>query len=172
MAITGNIVLPRVIKIQPVMTADDNADDDVAFDWTEIANASSYKGKATKLVSVAILDADDSAAALELVFCRGNGDLGTAPTAAQGLIAGATAGSAVPDISAAIAQAIGVCGNVQMTLSEGDLLTAYILSVADINLIMQPKGGSSSLYVGGIWRSEPAATAGTGSLDVYLGFES
>ena len=42
MAITGNIVLPRVIKIQPTMTADDNADDDVAFDWTEIANASSY----------------------------------------------------------------------------------------------------------------------------------
>ena len=88
------------------------------------------------------------------------------------MIAGATAGSAVPDISAAIAQAIGVCGNVQMALSEGDLLTAYVISVADINLIMQPKGGSSSLYVGGIWRSEPAATAGTGSLDVYLGFES
>ena len=173
MAITGNIILPRVIKIQPTMTADDNADDDVAFDWTEIANASSYRGKATKLVSVAILDADDSAAALELVFCRGNGDLGTAPTAAQGLIADAVAGSAVPDITAAIAQAIGVCGNVQMALSEGDLLTAYIISATSIDLIMQPKGGSSSLYVGGIWRgANPAVTGATGSLDIYLGFES
>ena len=171
MAITGNIVLPRVIKIQPTMTADDNADNDVAFDWTEIADASSYIGKATKLVSVAILDADDSAAALELVFCRGVGDHGVAPTAAQGLIAGAVAGSAVPDIAAATAQTIGICGNVQMTLSEGDLLTAYIFSIADINLIMQPQTKSSNLYVGGIWRSEPAATAATGSLDIYLGFE-
>ena len=172
MAITGNIVLPRVIKIQPTMTADDNADNDVAFDWTEIADASSYIGKATKLVSVAILDADDSNADFELVFCRGVGDHGVAPTSAQGLIADAVAGSAVPDITAAIAQTIGICGKVNITRTEGDLLTAYIVSAANVNLIMQPQAKSSSLYVGGIWRgANPDATGATGSLDIYLGFE-
>ena len=51
----------RVIKVQPTMTADDIADNDVAFDWTSIENVSLGNGIATTLQSVAILDVDDSA---------------------------------------------------------------------------------------------------------------
>ena len=35
--------LRRVIKVQPVMTADDNADNDVAFDWPAISGVSTEK---------------------------------------------------------------------------------------------------------------------------------
>ena len=48
--------LKRVIKVQPTMTADDNADNDVAFDWTAISDFSTEKGLASTLQSVAILD--------------------------------------------------------------------------------------------------------------------
>ena len=104
-------------------------------------------------------------------FCRGSDAAGTAPTAAQGLIGGAGAGSAVVDITAVEAQAIEICGNVQMTLSEGDLLTALGITKSNIGLVMSPRSNSNTLYVGGIWRGEPAATGGTGTLDMYLGFE-
>ena len=163
--------LRRVIKVQPVMTADDNADNDVAFDWTAISGVSTEKGLATMLQSVAILDADDSAAALELVFCIGSDADGTAPTAAQGLVGGAGAGSAVVDITAAEAQAVQICGNVQMPLSEGDLILAYAITVANIGLVLQPAANSNTIYMGGIWRSDPASTGATGTLDIYLGFE-
>ena len=163
--------LRRVVKVSPVMTADDNADNDVAFDWTAVSGISTEKGLATMLQSVAILDADDSAAALELVFCIGSDADGTAPTAAQGLVGGAGAGSAVVDITGAEAQAVQICGNIQMPLSEGDLLTAYAITVANIGLVLQPAANSNTIYMGGIWRSEPAATGATGTLDIYLGFE-
>ena len=162
----------RIIKVQPVMTADDNADNDVAFDWTAVSGVSHSKGSATMLQSVAILDADDSIAALELFFCIGSDADGTAPTAAQGLVGGAGAGSAAVDITAAEAQAVQICGNIQMTLSEGDLILAYGITKTNIGLILQPALKSNTIYMGGIWRGDPAATGGTGTLDIYLGFES
>ena len=164
-------VSKRVIKISPTMTADDNADNDVAFDWTAIENVSGANGMATTLKSVAILDADDSAAPLELVFCIGSDADGTAPTSAQGLVGGATAGSAAIDITGAEAQAVQICGNIQMTLAEGDLILAQAITKTDINLVLQPALNANVLYVGGIWRGDPAATGATGTMDIYLGFE-
>ena len=64
-----------------------------------------------------------------------------------------------------------LCGNIQMPLSEGDLLTAYAITVANIGLILQPAVNSKTIYMGGIWRSEPAATGAVDTLDIYLGFE-
>ena len=153
------------------MTADDNADNDVAFDWTAIENVSGANGMATTLKSVAILDADDSAAPIELVFCIGSDADGTAPTAAQGLVGGATAGSAAVDITAAEAQAVQICGNVQMTLAEGDLILAQAITKTNIGLLLQPAANSNTIYVGGIWRGDPASTGAVDTLDIYLGFE-
>jgi len=156
----------KVIKVSPVMTAADAADNDVAFEWTAVRI-----GSASKLTSVAILDADNSGAALELVFCLGAGTDGTAPTAAQGLIGGAGTGDAVVDITAAEAQAIQICGNVQATLTEGDLLTAQAITVTNIGLILAPASNSDTIFIGGLWRGEPAETGAVGTLDIYLGFE-
>ena len=167
-----NASLKRVIKVQPTITLDDNDDNHVAFNWTEIPNASLGKGTAVKLNSIFILNGNDIKDVVELVFCKGSDDDGTAPTAAQQL----GAGSAVVDITAAEAQAVEICGHVNIVdgdYSEGDLLTARIGQKTDIGLIMSPKPNATSLYVGGIWRYEPADASAysTGVLDIYFGFE-
>ena len=159
--------LRRVVKIQPTMTADDNADNDVAFNWTKIEGACSEKGLATMLQSVAILDADDAAAPLELVFCKGRDEVGTQPAGAQAL---GTASAAV-DITGAEAQAVDLCGSIQMTLSEGDLINAQVITKTNIGLILQPGTGTDAIFVGGIWRGDPASTGATDSMDIYFGFE-
>ena len=164
----------RLIKVQPVMTADDNADNDCAFDWTEIPNCFPSNGQASMLQSAIILDADFSEASIELIFCQGSDADGTAPTAAQGLIGGADTGSAAIDITAAEAQAVNICGSTLCTVGAsniGDLILANILTARDIGLILAPALNSTSIYVGGAWRSEPAATGATGTCDLYLGFQ-
>lgn len=158
--------LRRVVKITPTIATDDNDDNHVAFNWTEIPNACSEKGVATMLQSVAILDADDSGAPLELIFAVGQTD-GTAPSPAQKL----GHSSSVVDITSAEAQAVQICGNVQMTLTEGDLLTAQVITTTNIGLVMQPHVTSDSLYVAGVWRGDPSTTASADSLDIFLGFE-
>ena len=166
-----NVALPRLINITPTIVADDNADNDVAFNWTEIPNASLTNGRATKLVSVGILDPNVSLASLDLFFCRGAGSAGTAPTAAQNLQDGA-AGSAVVDITAAEALEIVICGNVSMPVDEGGLILASTITKGNINLIMAPAANSTSLYVGGVWRSNPAdISGGVAYMEMYLGFE-
>ena len=163
-----NLALGRVIKINPTQVAADADDNDVIFNWTELANASIANGRATKLVSVGILDSDNTVADIELVFCRGEGDTGTAPTAAQAL---GTANDVVA-ITAAETLEVEICGSVPITRSEGDLLTALVITKTNINLIMQPQKNSTSLYVAGIWRgANPAETASATSMNLYFGFE-
>ena len=171
-----NSSLSRVIKVTPTFTADDNADNDVAFEWTEIPNAFASKGQASTLQSIAILDGYDFAEDIEFVFCRGGDADGTAPTAAQGLVSGAGTGSAAVDITQAETQAVEICGHVNIVAGdyvEGDLLTALNAQKTGIGLVMSPRSTSTSLYVGGIWRYDPATNASlsTGLMDIYFGFE-
>ena len=65
----------KLIKIQPAVTAADNDDNDVIFDWTEIPNFSSGRGIAALLESVALMDRNDAGPAsvsFDLYFCRGS----------------------------------------------------------------------------------------------------
>ena len=54
-----NASLKRVIKVQPTITLDDNDDNHVAFNWTEIPSASPGKGVAVTLNSIFILNGND-----------------------------------------------------------------------------------------------------------------
>ena len=159
----------KLIKVSPVMTADDNADNDVAFDWLPVKIGSN----GGKLMSVAILDGYDFGEAIELVFCRGVGAEGTAPTAAQGLVGGAGLGSAVVDITQAESQAIEICGHINITYTEGDLILARMSTTTNIGLILQPAVQSDTIFIGGIWRANPTTfdSLATGLMDIYLGFE-
>jgi hypothetical protein len=173
---TTNLSLKRVIKVSPTFTADDNADNDVAFDWTEIPGAFLGRGIGATLNSIFILNGYDRQDILELVFCRGGDADGTAPTAAQGLIGGATTGSAGVDITQAETQEIEICGHVNIVAGdyvEGDLLTALNAQKTNLGLVMAPRSNSTSLYVGGIWRYDPAdnTSLGTNLMDIYFGFE-
>ena len=163
-----NVLLPRMIKINPTQVVADADDNDVIFDWTELPNASLANGRATRLVSVGILDSDDSLADVELVFCRGEGDSGTAPTAAQSF---GTANDVIT-ITAAEMLEVEICANLSVTRDEGNLLLGIILSKYNINLIMQPQKNSTSLYVAGAWRGgNPAVTGSATSMNLYFGFE-
>ena len=163
-----NLSLDRVVKVTPTFTADDNADDHVAFNWTEIPGLP--KGRASTLNSIFMLNGNDLAdTVMELVFCRGGDDDGTAPTAAQKL----GVGSAVVDITQAETQEIEICGQVNILVAdhvEGDLLTARIAQKTGIGLVMSPRSNSTSLYVGGIWRFD-AGTPATDKIDFYFGFQ-
>ena len=163
----------RVIKVQPTFTADDNADNDVAFDWTEVPNAFSSKGQASTLQSIMVLDGYDFAEALELVFCIGTGNVGTAPTDAQGRINASATGSAAVDITQAETQTVGICGHYNITYTEGDLLTARMSTNANVGLVMSPRVNSTNLYIAGIWRADPTTfdSLWTSLMDIYLGFE-
>ena len=161
----------KTIKVTPTFTADDNADNDVAFDWTEV-QLSDEPGVGAILESVFILDGYDMAHALELVFCRGGDDSGTAPTAAQGLVGGSGAGSAAVDITQAETQAVEICGHVNMTYTEGDLITARMATNSNIGLALCPRQNSKVVYIGGIWRADPGdmSSLATGLIDIHLGF--
>ena len=163
--------LNRLIKVQPTFTADDNADNDVAFEWTAFT-LGTENGVGAVLESVAILDGYDFGEAIELVFCRGGDDSGTAPTAAQGLVGGAGTGSAAVDITQAETQAVEICGHVNMTYSEGDLLTARMATNTNIGLVLSPRANSKIMYIGGIWRANPTTfdSLSTTLMDIYLGF--
>ena len=165
----------RVIKVQPTFTADDNADNDVAFNWTSIPNAFSSKGRATTLNSIFILNGYDQAHVLELIFCKGRGNgIGTAPAGSQGLAG--LGGSNAVDITQAETQAVEICGHVNIVAddyAEGDLLTARLAQKTGIGLVISPELESNALYVGGVWRADPAdmSSLGTNLMDVYFGFE-
>ena len=168
-----NVLLPRLVKVTGTMVADDNADDDVCFNWVEIANASLTVGKPIKLVSAVIYDPGVSLGNIELYFARGSGDSGTAPTTVQNLDDGA-AGSVVADITAAEATAIVVCGSVLVSLADAaGLLTCGVATASNIGLVMAPAANSTSLYVGGMWRSNPTDNSSSGNtdIDIFLGFE-
>ena len=96
----------KLIKIQPAVTAADNDDNDVIFDWTEIPNFSSGRGMAALLESVALMDRNDTghglAPSFDLYFCRGSyvNNTASAPTSAQRL----GAADAVVDITGAEAK--------------------------------------------------------------------
>ena len=163
----------RVVKVQPTFTADDNADNDVAFDWTEVPNAFASNGQAATLQSIMVLDGYNFAEAIELVFCIGTGNDGTAPTAAQGLVGGAGTGSAAVDITQAETQAVGICGHYNITYTEGDLILARMSTNTNVGLVLSPRVNSTALYMGVIWRANPTTfdSLGTSLMDIYLGFE-
>ena len=167
----------KIIKIQPAVTAADNADNDVIFDWTEIPNFSSGRGMGALLESVALMDRNDTgpgSVSFDLYFCRGSyvNNTASAPTSAQRL----GAADAVVDISGAEAKAIEVCGHINMTSTEGDLLTGSVVTKSNIGLVLEPHPGSTSIYVAGVYRFNPADTStgsdATDGLDFYFGFKA
>ena len=165
----ANLSLIRIVEVDLVTTDADHADDTVVFNWTEVPYVSLVPGKAVELLSPVIFDPTLAAERMELYWCQGSGDDGTAPTTAQRF--GAIAG--VIDITSAEAVEIGVCGSsdIKTTHAEGLAGVAHVLKgdISFESLIMAPAINSTSLYVAGVWRSNPADTDGT-SMKGYFGF--
>jgi hypothetical protein len=167
---SNNLIIPRLVEVTLTMSASDNDDNDVAFNWATISNASLRNGEATKLVSAVLYDPGVSLPTdYELFFCRGGDAAGSIPGASLRIGAADTA----PDISAAEASAIFVCGSLALTQDHAEsLTTAGVTTAKDINLIMSPASSSTDLHVAGVYRSNPADNSGGNtSATLYLGFE-
>ena len=67
----------KVLRVSPTLSTDAYADNDVFFNATEIPNAVIGNGGCSKLIGVTILNEDDVAHDIDIIFMQKETDLGT-----------------------------------------------------------------------------------------------
>ena len=164
---TNIVACPRLIDVDCTTTIADYDDNDVIFNWTEVPNIARSKGDAIELVSAsALLPAamGDQKGLVQLVFARGIGDTGSTPAALGTL-------DAVVSITRANAVLAQICGSCLIGGEEDDLVLSNISSneQGGLRLIMAPAIQSTSLWVAGVARAEPAAAFTATTINLYLG---
>tara|TARA_R100000664_G_C2759226_1_gene148765 strand:- start:2520 stop:3029 length:510 start_codon:yes stop_codon:yes gene_type:complete len=138
----------NIIRVTPTLTEDSAyADGDVLFTATEIPNAVLGAGGCSKLLSCYLVDKDQSAFGVDLLFTEENTALGTI--------------HATANISDADFKAIGLCGamrhiNTVAKSSDIDGLFVYkCMSLSESEesvepILLQAKAGSTSVFVSGV----------------------
>jgi len=127
----------NVYEVTPVLEAAILADNDVFFVPIEIPQVFE-KGLARELVSAIVLDGDDQATELDLIFFNADATLGTLNAA----------------ISISDADALKVVGAVSFVAADAvDLINSTMFVRRGIGLVMAPAAASRSLWVGGVVRS-------------------
>jgi len=136
----------KATLIDVTMALDTNvyADGDVLTATAEIPNAVLNNGGAGIIHSLALLDKDDQAGALDIVFMRTNKSLGT-----------------VNDpVSISAADAAEILGIVSITAAEyKDLVNSQFVSVGIVGLVFEAGAGSTSFFVSMISRDAKTYTA-------------
>lgn len=147
LALLGQITsngLVRNIKVTPVLDTLIYAAGDVLFDSTIITGAARNSAGSTRLVSLALLDKDDNAAAgIDLFFLSSNVSLGTFNVA-----------PAITDVNAEAIQGF-------VSLVAGDFIDvggAKVASKSGLNMVLTPDTGND-LWVAAIARGTPTQTA-------------
>ena len=100
----------NIIRIEPTLSTDAYAANDVMWDATEIPNAVSSRGSVSKLLSVSVLIDNPNDTDIDLVFMLVQTNLGTINDVAG-------SGSLWTD---ALAKAAKVIGTVQLNMNNGD----------------------------------------------------
>ena len=155
----------NIIRIEPTLSTDAYAANDVMWDATEIPNAVSSRGGVSKLLSVSVLIDNPNDTDIDLVFMQVQTNLGTINDVAG-------SGSLWTD---ALAKAAKVIGTVQLNMNNGDTnlvnnkvvtYTGTAEAVFDqLPMLLQADGGSTSIYVAGMNR---AGTPTFGADDIQL----
>ena len=106
----------------------------------------------------------DQKGLVQLVFARGIGDTGSTPAALGTLDAAVS----ITRANAVLAQ---ICGSCLIGGEEDDLVLSNISSneQGGLRLIMAPAIQSTSLWVAGVARAEPAAAFTATTINLYLG---
>ena len=164
---TNIVACPRLIDVDCTTTATDHDINDVIFNWTEVSNIARSKGDAIELISASALlpgGMGETLGTVQLVFARGIGDTGTEP-AEFGALNGPV------DITREEAQAAKICGSCIIGGEEDFLILTNISSneQGGLRLIMAPATQSTSLWVAGVARAEPAAAFTDTTINLYLG---
>ena len=142
----------NVIRVTPTLDTSAYDANDVMFDSTEIPNAVASRGGVSRLLGITLLNLDDAANDIELVFTEKQANLGTV-------------GSAVASGSLwtnALAKASKVLGIIQIDHSDNniDLINNLIYSTFKSNagdaasgnhwpMLLKADEGSTSVYFAG-----------------------
>ena len=150
-----------VIRVSPTLDTGAYADDDVFFNSTAIPNAVLGNGGCSKLIALSILNEDDVAHDIDIVFMQKSTDLANALNVAVGT------GTKWTN---ALAKAAGVLGVVKVDWSttSGDLVNNLIFTTANGNpsakseglpLLLQAESNSTSVFMAAVSRGGTPTTA-------------
>ncbi len=151
----------KVIRVTPTLDTSAYGAGDVMFETTEIPNAVREDGGCSKLIGITILNEDNAANDMDLVFMQVNKDLGTVNDAVG-------SGSLWTN---PLAKAAKPLGWVSVDWSEGDLnlvnnqLWSSIRTggagVGEMNntMLLQAENNSTSVYFSAISRGTPTTAA-------------
>ena len=142
-----------VIRVTPTLDTSAYADNDVFFNATEIPSAVIGNGGASKLISITILNEDDVAHDIDLIFMQKSTDLGTINEAV----------GSNSKWTNALAKQAGVLGVIEVdwSTSNSDFVNNLIYSSGNANpsgkaenlpMILQAEDDSNSVYVAAVSR--------------------
>ena len=149
-----------VIRVTPTLDTSAYANNDVFFNSTEIPNAVVGDGGASKLIGITILNEDDSAHDIDIIFMQKSTDLGTINEAVG-------SNSKWTNV---LAKAAGVLGVVSVDWSAGtsDFVNNLIFTTSSANpsgkatslpIILQAEDDSNSVYMAAVSRGGTPTTA-------------
>jgi len=143
-AIARTITIERTDVLPLTFSLDTNpyADGDVLAEYQEVANAALISGGRLEITSLVILDKDDQAQALDIVFANTTGTLGSENAA----------------VSISDADADEIVGVVEVAAADYvDLANSQIVTKTGLGIIAEL--AATSLYVGAISRGTGTYTA-------------
>lgn len=157
MSSTMNVISTEtaVLDITPVLDANAYADNDVLFVPIVVPGAFREAGSTRVLQSVVVLDGDDQAIDMDLVFLNATATLGTINSA----------------VSISDADAAKIIGYVRLTAADdaNDLINSYVYAKSGIGQVLKAASGQTDLYVAGIVRSGTPTFTASG-MKIKLGF--
>ena len=147
----------KIIRVTPAVIAGTTSVDDVMFDSTEIPNAVIGNGGCSELIGIALLDKDNEAHDLDIIFTQNQRNLGTAGDAAD-----------VSDSNFAAAKPIGA---IDVDWSASKVSVGGLTSVCyfaghnrseksmQLPMLLQASDDSTSIYFSAIAKEEIAFAA-------------
>ena len=142
-----------VIRVTPTLDTSAYADDDVFFNSTEIPSAVIGNGGSSKLIGITILNEDDVAHDIDIIFMQKSSDLGTINEAVG-------SNSKWPNALAKQAGVLGVV-TIDWSLSNANMVNNLIFTTANANpsakseglpILLQAEDDSTSVFMAAVSR--------------------
>ena len=149
----NNYTKYAVIRVTPTLDTSVYANDDVFFNSTEIPSAVVGNGGSSKLIGVTILNEDDVAHDMDIIFMQKSTDLGTINEAV----------GSNSKWTNALAKAAGVLGvvTIDWSLSNANMVNNLIFTTANANpsakseglpILLQAESNSTSVFMAAVSR--------------------
>ena len=149
----NNYTKYAVIRVQPTLNTSAYADDDVFFNSTEIPSAVIGNGGSSKLIGITILNEDDVAHDIDIIFMQKSSDLGTINEAV----------GSNSKWTNALAKQAGVLGvvTIDWSLSNANMVNNLIFTTANANpsakseglpILLQAEDDSTSVFMAAVSR--------------------